>query len=67
MKITEITKEIIFQVHTEDCDYYLYTRRSADNWTVRMGESDEPLYDCAEIEGKFQEFLARNGEVTVNV
>jgi hypothetical protein len=46
MKITEITKETIFQVHTEDCDYYSYTRHSADNWTVRMGESDEQLYDC---------------------
>ncbi|WP_370407950.1 hypothetical protein [Tenacibaculum dicentrarchi] len=61
MKITEITKETIFHVHTEDGDYYLYTRYLANHWTVRMAESDERLYDCAEIEGKFQEYLSVNG------
>ncbi len=32
----------------------------ADNWTVRMGESDEQLYNCEEIESLYQEWLAKN-------
>ena len=38
----------------------MYTRYGADNWTVRMGESDETLYNCEEIETLYQEWLAKN-------
>ena len=31
-----------------------YTRYSADSWTVTMGESDEQVYDCADLEEAYQ-------------
>ena len=58
MKIEEITKAEIHFVTTDEEDYYKYTRYSATNWTVRMGESDEPVYDCEELESMFQSALA---------
>lgn len=58
MKIEEITKAEIHFVTTDEEDYYEYTRYSATNWTVRMGESDEPVYDCKELESMFQRALA---------
>ena len=58
MKIEGITKAEIHFVTTDEEDYYEYTRYSATNWTVRMGESDEPVYDCEELESMFQRALA---------
>ena len=60
MKITEVTKIVCFLIETDDEDNYMYTRYGADNWTARMGESDEPLYSCEEIETLYQEWLAKN-------
>jgi hypothetical protein len=40
-------------------DWYQYTRHSANNWSVRMGESDESEYDCKELEEAFQKELAK--------
>ena len=60
MKITEVTKIVCFLIETDDEDNYMYTRYSFDNWTVRMGESDEPLYNCEEIEALYQEWLTKN-------
>ena len=60
MKITEITKIVSFLIETDEEYPNEYTRYSSDNWTVRMGESDEPLYDCEEIEKLYQEWLAKN-------
>ena len=54
MKIEEITKAEIHFVTTDEEDYSEYTRYSATNWTVRRGESDEPVYDCKELESMFQ-------------
>jgi hypothetical protein len=37
-----------------------YTRYGPDCWYIRMGESDEPVYDCEEHEKAFQEaFLCK--------
>ena len=58
MKITEVTKTVCFLVETDEEYPNEYTRYSADNWTVRMGESDEPLYNCEEIETLYKEWLA---------
>jgi len=60
MKITEVTKIVCFLIETDDEYNCMYTRYSADNWTVRIGESDEPLYDCKEIESLYQEWLVKN-------
>ena len=60
MEITEVTKIVCFLIETDDEYQNEYTRYSADNWTVRMGESDEALYNCKEIEALYQEWLAKN-------
>ena len=60
MKITDIFERTIFIVETDEDDYSSYTRYSKDCWFVRMGESDEPLYDCEEIEKEFQKCMQEN-------
>lgn len=48
---------------TDNNDYYTYTRYGADNWSIRMGESDEPLYDTEtieELEEAFQNWVVEN-------
>ncbi len=54
MIIKEVVKSTVFLVTTDEDVYNEYTRYSATNWTVRMGESDEPVYDCKELEDLFQ-------------
>ena len=58
MNIKSAESTTVHFVETDDDGYTLYTRYSADNWTVRMGESDESVYDCAELEAAFQVFNA---------
>jgi hypothetical protein len=53
MKITQST---IFYVELDEDEY---TRHSATNWTTVMGESDEPVYDCAWLEKLFQKEMLR--------
>lgn len=48
---------MVYFVKTTELECNYYTRYSKDCWFVRMGESDEPVYDCAEIEAKFIEYL----------
>ena len=55
MKIKSIRKIESFRVETDDDELYDYTRHSSDCWYVRMGESDEPVYDCEEMEELFQQ------------
>jgi len=59
MKITKVTKIVCFLIETDEESWNEYTRYGADNWTVTMGESDEQLYDCKEIENLYQEWLAK--------
>jgi len=58
MKIEDIIETTIHFVTTDADEWNEYTRYSADSWTVRMGESDEPEYDCKELEAMFQSALA---------
>ncbi len=60
MKIKEVTKIVCFLIETDEEYPNEYTRYSADNWTVRMGESDETLYNCEEIETLYQKWLTKN-------
>ena len=63
MKIESIAHCTSHFIETDEhkTDYwYQYTRHSADNWSVRMGESDETEYDCKEIEEAFQKELAKS-------
>ena len=56
LKIESIKETKCFYVVTDEEEYYQYTRYGAYCWYVRMGESDEPVYDCDEIEKLFQEY-----------
>ena len=53
-RVTELKVNIV-----ETNEYY-YTRYSADDWSIRLGESDESHYDCEEIEALFQTWLKEN-------
>lgn len=57
MKILKVTPIHGFIVITDQDEQFNYTRYGADNWYVTMGESDEPVYDCKEIEAMFQEYI----------
>ena len=57
MKINSIERFIGFIVETDDEEWPTYTRFCADNWTVRMGESEEQVYHCEELEALFQEYV----------
>lgn len=52
--IKEIDKSEIYYVTTDEKEYNEYIRYSSNNWMVKIGESEEPLYDCEELEAEFQ-------------
>lgn len=52
--IKGIEKSEIYYVTTDEEDYNEYIRYSASSWMVRIGESEEPMYDCDELEEEFQ-------------
>jgi len=54
MIVESISKTVVFVMRTDDDELFNYTRYSADNWFVTMGESDEPVYDSKELEELFQ-------------
>ena len=56
MNIKSVTPQTVHFVETDGGDIYQYTRYGANSWTVRMGESDEQVYDCEELEAAFQAF-----------
>ena len=58
MKIESISEMRAYHIETDEDEYYCYTRYGPDCWYVTMGESDEPFYDCEEIERLFQDKLA---------
>ena len=51
IRVSEIKVHI---VETDEKEFNTYTRYNPANWTVRMGESDEQVYDCKELEAAFQ-------------
>jgi len=55
--IKEVTKAEVYFVTTDEKDCCEYTRYSPEVWTVKMGDSDESLYDCQELEGLFQSYV----------
>ena len=57
MKILNATAINGFIVETDEDELFNYIRYGADCWYVKMGESDEPVYDCKEIEARFQEYI----------
>ena len=59
MRIKEVTKSTVFYVKTGGNEPRQYTRYSSDNWSVLMGESEEPVYECQELEEEFQRYIAK--------
>lgn len=59
IKINNITHSTIIYVETNESDCPNYIRYGKDCWIQRMGESDEPLYDCEWIEELFQEEICK--------
>ena len=60
MNIKEISKHTVHYLETNE---EVYTRHSANNWSVRIGESDEPVYNSetiAELEAAFQKWVGEN-------
>ena len=59
MKVLEVEKSISKIVTTDDEDWPIYRRYSADSWEVLMGESWESLYLCEKVEKAYQEYTGR--------
>lgn len=53
----EAVKE--FVAHTIDANGDTYTRYSSMCWTVTMGESEEPVYNCEELEKAYQNHILK--------
>jgi len=49
-------------VETDGEDYPTYVRYGPDNRKVVMGESEETLYDCEDIEKLYQEFINKSSK-----
>lgn len=62
MKIKEVREITAHVVETDDKDFPRHTRYGPDSWTVSMGESEEQVYECAELEAAFQAFIASNDQ-----
>lgn len=63
MNVTSAKEITVYRVSTDETDYHDYTRYGPDSWTVTMGESEEQVYWCSELESAFQAFLASNASV----
>jgi len=57
MKIIRTRKIKGYQVDTNENQYIRY---GSDCWFITIGDSDEPLYNCKEIERLFQEYMAKS-------
>jgi len=53
------------KIHYITKDNNSYTRHSPNNWTISMGESDEQVYDCTDLEQEFQKKNISNDDALV--
>ena len=60
MDFISIETAKIWHIETTEDEFNKYTRHSAGCWTVTMGESEEMVYDCEELEAKFQEWMLKH-------
>lgn len=63
MQIKNVEEATVFFVQTDEPYPNQYTRYDPYNWTVSIGESDEPVYDCQELEDLFQQYLKSNTNI----
>ena len=62
MKIRSVSKHTVHVVITDSDVFRDHTRWGPESWTVRMGESDEQVYDCEELEKEFHAFMAKGSK-----
>lgn len=60
MKIIDVDALESFIVTTDEEDQFQYARHGPDCWTVVMGQSEETVFDCKEIEALFQEYVKKH-------
>ena len=60
MAVISVEPVVAVFVTTDDDETYEYTRYGPDCWYFSIGESKEPLYNCAEIEQQYQQYLRGN-------
>jgi len=58
MKIIQTSSAVVHYVETDEAELNLYTRHSPEYWTVTMGESEEIIHDCEELERLFQNYIS---------
>jgi hypothetical protein len=58
MKIDSITHISATQVITDESEFNEYIRYGQDCWYIRMGESEEPVYNSIELERLYQEYIS---------
>lgn len=61
MQIRDVNEIQGHIVDTDDKPWGQYIRYGYDCWYLSMGESDEPVYNCEELEKTFQEYTTRWG------
>lgn len=52
--IKNVNSKTVHFVTTDESEYNQYIRYGSNNWSVTIGESEEPVYDCEELEKEFQ-------------
>jgi hypothetical protein len=57
MKILKTVELKAIFVETEDDTYYRY---GPNSWMIQMGESQEPVYFCEELEAEYQGYINNN-------
>lgn len=63
MKIVKTEDCVVTFIETDENGWNNYTRYGEDSWTVQMGESDESVYDCEELEQLYQDYVkSQNGD-----
>ncbi len=59
MKIESVSTIKSISVATDEEEYSLYIRHSADCWEVQMNNSTELHYPCEDIEALYQEYISK--------
>jgi hypothetical protein len=57
MKIICVAPISAVRVITDEPEFNEYTRYGPSSWYVRMGESEEPVYESMKLEVTYQEYV----------
>jgi len=54
MKILNIKETKYTYIETDEDDYYRY---GPNYWMIQIGESQEPVYFCEDLEAEYQNYI----------